>query len=229
MAPYLYALDDGPFQDENTFENLGPGVYNITVQTASDCQTIIEDVAVIDESHPLVLLSNQTEFDISLGTEILLDFTANFDVDSVSWMPEGNWDCPDCLSQRFVPLENGEYLVIAFDQHGCSASINYRLDVTKDPNIYVPNVFSPNGDGLNDMITIYAGRSIREIEAFAIYDRWGEVVFLAENFQPNIELLGWDGKLKGKPMNPAVYAYTLRARCIDGGVALQSGDITLIK
>ncbi|HFA50174.1 MAG TPA: gliding motility-associated C-terminal domain-containing protein [Bacteroidetes bacterium] len=103
-----------------------------------------------------------------------------------------------------------------------------------DPNsltdIYVPNAFSPNGDGINDIFQIYAGgNGIAKVNSFRIFSRWGESVFEYFDFQPNDPQFGWDGKHKGQEMNPAVFAWFAEVELIDGDVRLLKGDVTLLR
>ena len=91
-----------------------------------------------------------------------------------------------------------------------------------DPDIFVPDAFTPNGDGNNDKLFV-RGRNISSME-LKVFDRWGEVVFTTENQE-----LGWDGSYKGKPVDPAVYVYWLTVRCVDRQEYFHKGNVTLIR
>jgi len=88
--------------------------------------------------------------------------------------------------------------------------------------IWVPNIFSPNGDGSNDILFV-RGKGIQSV-LFFIYDRWGEKVFETTDIN-----LGWDGTFNGEPMNKAVFVYYVEATFIDGSKATKKGDVTLIR
>ncbi|NNC82239.1 MAG: T9SS type B sorting domain-containing protein, partial [Flavobacteriales bacterium] len=90
------------------------------------------------------------------------------------------------------------------------------------PTTFVPNAFSPNADGNNDVLFV-RGKYIQELN-LKIYDRWGEMVF--ETQDPNV---GWDGTFRGKELEPAVYVYHLDFICIDGQENFEKGNITLIR
>jgi len=115
------------------------------------------------------------------------------------------------------------------DENGCTASDNVRIDVFIDRNLFVPNVFSPNGDQVNDYFMISSASGIKEIEELTIYDRWGALVFQAFHFPPDDPNQSWDGSMRGKLLNPGVYAYKLIARYIDGRPIVKFGDVTLIR
>jgi gliding motility-associated-like protein len=101
--------------------------------------------------------------------------------------------------------------------------------VEHDIDIYVPNVFSPNEDGINDHLLISAGTDVEEIESFTIFDRWGNVIYLNEQFKPNDPSEAWDGKRKGGTMNPGVFAYKMIAKFEDGRLEIRYGDVTLMR
>ena len=112
---------------------------------------------------------------------------------------------------------------------GCEAMDALNLSVDKNFDIYVPNVFSPNGDDINDLVTVYAGDQVRRIVEFEIFDRWGEKVFSNLDFYPNVEEEGWDGRFRNQMMQPAVFVYWVRVELIDGSKHIISGDITLVR
>jgi len=87
----------------------------------------------------------------------------------------------------------------------------------------VPNAFSPNGDGNNDII--YAkGWGLKKLIAFKIFNRYGELVFESNDFDK-----GWDGNYKGKPQNMETYVYTVEAETYSGKVLSRKGNISLLR
>ena len=92
----------------------------------------------------------------------------------------------------------------------------------EEPYLYVPNAFSPNGDGENDILYV-RGALIKEME-FRIYDRWGELIF--ESFDRSS---GWNGQFRGKQMDPDTYDYYLRVTCLDDIENIVKGNITLLR
>jgi gliding motility-associated-like protein len=94
--------------------------------------------------------------------------------------------------------------------------------VCDEPDIFVPDAFTPNGDGSNDLLFV-RGRNVASME-LKVFDRWGEVVFATED-----QAEGWDGSYKGKPVDPAVYVYWLTVRCVDGQDYFHKGNVTVIR
>lgn len=142
---------------------------------------------------------------------------------------------------------NGSYLFDYWEIKGpgvvtpSTADTNVTLNVTADDTIiahfrlpeeppgasgggvlFVPNAFSPNGDGVNDVLYVL-GENFETFE-FVVYNRWGQVVF-----QTTQRSQTWDGTFNGKPLNTDVFAYRLSGKTIDGKTILKSGNITLIR
>ena len=104
-----------------------------------------------------------------------------------------------------------------------------RIFVARNINVYIPTAFSPNNDGDNDKIIVYAGQGVAQIERFMIFDRWGNQVFAKGPFQPNDPDFGWDGLLNGEPMNAAVFVYYVEVTLVTGQVVVLEGDFVLLR
>jgi gliding motility-associated-like protein len=125
-------------------------------------------------------------------------------------------------------LENviaGTYIFTVTDSNGCSvlgqATVNDGVEDCFLSHIYLPNVFSPNGDGQNDILFV-RGEGIQFLD-FVIYNRWGQKVF-----ETNSQNTGWDGTFKGKLCDPGVFAYYVKASFFNGNEVIQNGSITLV-
>lgn len=94
--------------------------------------------------------------------------------------------------------------------------------ICDEPNIFIPNAFTPNNDGENDMLFL-RGNNILEID-LKVYDRWGELVF-----ESNDQSKGWDGEYKGVSLDPAVFVYHLKVRCENNLSYFKKGNVTLIR
>ena len=123
--------------------------------------------------------------------------------------------------------ESTLFTVTVKDNNGCegqaSISINKLCPLCEDPFIYVPNAFSPNGDGKNDVLYV-RGESIIEEMDFIIYNRWGQQVFASRDPKT-----GWDGTFKGEKLGPDVFGYHLKAKCFDGQTYTQKGNVSIIR
>jgi gliding motility-associated-like protein len=95
-------------------------------------------------------------------------------------------------------------------------------------NVFIPNTFSPNGDGVNDVFYI-RGTGITEINYFRIFNRWGQLVFERKIAPLNTPFAGWDGTLNGIVLPPDVYVYMVDVNCDNGKTTTLKGDITLVR
>ncbi|MBL0008213.1 MAG: gliding motility-associated C-terminal domain-containing protein [Saprospiraceae bacterium] len=229
VAPYTYSIDGTVFQTTPVFTGLDEGIYQITSLDANDCST----TEIISIDAPLMvnveLGANQS---ISIGDSTLLEAIINLPFDSLSsvmWTGIDSIGCANCLTQIVAPIITTAYTVSVTSVDGCADRDSLTIFVNTDFKIYIPNIFSPNGDGINDMIMISADESVREISSFSIFDRWGNLVFGAEHFQPNDSSIAWDGRMKGDAMNPGVFTYLVVVDFADGASEVIYGDITLVR
>ncbi|MEO1714699.1 MAG: gliding motility-associated C-terminal domain-containing protein, partial [Bacteroidota bacterium] len=124
------------------------------------------------------------------------------------------------------PVETTTYLLTINDEFNCrnqaEVTVYLKSFVCDDPFIFVPNAFTPNGDGLNDLLFV-RGNVITDFY-FAVYNRWGEKVFETEN-----QSIGWDGQFRGQQLPPDVFGYYLRAVCLDGQEFFKKGNVSILR
>jgi gliding motility-associated-like protein len=94
--------------------------------------------------------------------------------------------------------------------------------------LFIPNTFSPNGDGENDVF-YPRGIGLKNIKSFRIYSRWGELVYERKNILLNEASSAWDGTFKGNLLNPDVFVYVVEAVCDGGELMTWKGDVSLIR
>jgi gliding motility-associated-like protein len=229
VAPYMYSIDGTSFQISSVFTELEEGIYQITSLDANDCST--SEIISIDV--PLMvnvdLGENQS---INIGDTTLLEAIINLPFDSLSavmWTGIDSIGCANCLTQIVAPIITTAYSVSVTSTDGCADRDSLTIFVDTDQKIYIPNIFSPNGDGINDVLKISADESVQEIATFSIFDRWGNLVFGVEQKQVDDPTLFWDGKMKGEAMNPGVFTYRVEVLFVNGERRVVYGDITLIK
>ncbi|MEL6943530.1 MAG: gliding motility-associated C-terminal domain-containing protein [Bacteroidota bacterium] len=126
-------------------------------------------------------------------------------------------------------MEQNTIGVGVLDEFGCRASdvLNYYID--REYEMFIPNAFSPDGDGANDLFILYGGNKVKNVEALRIFDRWGRVLFEREDFIPNSPQFGWDGRFNNSPVSSGVYIYFAEVEFIDGEVKLFKGDVAVMR
>jgi gliding motility-associated-like protein len=148
---------------------------------------------------------------------------------SIVWNPLPDPACPACLRQEWIPETPGTYTVTITDQYGCTASASVAVRLRREVDVYIPNVFSPNDDGVEDFWTISAGTSVISIHTVQIFDRWGDEVYKLEAPVAVSNWRGWDGTFRGKDMNPGVFVYYLELDLANGERIVRKGDITIVR
>ncbi len=231
-APYTYSLDGSLFQPDTTFFGLAADNYTVYVQDINGC-------IYTDE----ILVNQPFEVIVGLGDDVTLLFGDSTELFAQLNIPPTdtafvyNWTgtdgtiCSGCSNTLTVdPLDDVTYTVTALDTiKGCNATDQITVFVDKERNIFIPNIFSPNSDGQNDFFMVFGGAGVANIRQMKVYDRWGELLHDASNFSPNNPTYGWDGRYKGKSMNPGVFIYYVEVEFIDGLVIPYKGDVTLVK
>jgi gliding motility-associated-like protein len=142
-----------------------------------------------------------------------------------------NYSLNGLLNPVAKPFKQTEYRVTLVSTDGCQAEDRVLVRVDTEPDIYIPNVFSPwDANSENDVVYIFAkDGQVSKIHSFQIFDRWGEMVFQDNDFLPNEPEHGWDGRTKGRFLDPAVFVYWAKIELIDGRIILYKGDITLLR
>ena len=229
--PYLCSIDAGEnFMTQVHFTQLQPGYYPIVVQDAKGCE--FETEVIINEPNQLNV-ELEPQVTLKLGDSYQINTLVSLplsEIDQVSWFPSINLSCDDCLDPIATPTTTMLYKVRVVTINGCKDEAPILLRVDKRGGIYVPNAFSPDGDGTNDIFMIFSDpESVSIIKSFLVFNRWGETVYEYHDFVPNNPAYGWDGKHRGEPMNPAVFTWFAIVEYIDGREELYKGDVTLMK
>lgn len=228
-----YSIDGGlTWTSNDVFSNLDAGNYIVLVQDESNCQDAVN--LNITEPAALQFDIGDNQF-ITSGQQITIDLNNTgldlTDVSNIIWTENGNIICegPACLSLTVSPQNDVIYCVEFINGNGCTIKDCIEIRIQTAYNIYAANIFSPNNDGVNDFFYVQTGADVINIGYFAIYDRWGELLFENEDFKPNVPSEGWDGLFKGKVVSPGVYIYVVEAEFEDGEILTVTGDITVIR
>ncbi|MEM9917700.1 MAG: gliding motility-associated C-terminal domain-containing protein [Bacteroidota bacterium] len=226
---YEYSLDGEVYQDSALFENLAAGDYTILVRDELGCTASVD--ATITQPIALIVDAGQDEtVELGFGTTLTAISTPLSREVTYAWTPADGLSCTDCKGPFASPVNTQTYYVLATEVGtGCTALDSVTVFVVKNRPIYVPNAFSPNGDGINEGFTVYGGPGARQIQLLRVFNRWGALVYEASNIPLNDETLGWDGRFKSKALPPDVFAFYAVVEFIDDETVLVEGDITITK
>jgi gliding motility-associated-like protein len=187
------------------------------IVTASNvCGTSSDSISVLVKPLPTVTISNDT----SILVDNSISLFANGGV-SYNWLPIG-LSCNTCSIVSNVPSATTVYTVTITDINGCTVTKLITVNVESDFDVFIPDIFSPNGDGQNDILYV-RGIGVKEL-SFKVYDRLGEKIFETTDLTK-----GWDGTYKGTLLNNAVFVYELSVTLVNGNQINKHGDVTLIR
>jgi len=229
--PYSYFVD-GEEYESNIIDNLSQGTYEIFILDAEGCDF---DTTITISALENFEISVQPQITVIIGETVTLTANVNIpesEIDSVQWLPIVGLSCDTCLTTILTTNDNTpeEYTVRIVDKGGCEAEATVRLDLERNLIFTVPNIVSSNEDNNgNDNFTIYSDQEGIIIQKLQIFDRWGELVFVNENFLTNDPELGWDGKFDKIDVVPGVYVYFASIILPEGEIEILSGDVTVIR
>ena len=222
----MYLWQDG--STDITYRVTTPGTYYVEARTICE---VVYDTVVVEFSPPL---------SVDLGDDRSLTLGESFSIEpsvfgvgpfGYQWTESDEVttiECANCAEATITPFFDTRYQVTVTDAAGCIESDFIDVLVDRSVYIWIPNAFSPNGDGVNDYFYV-AGKYDYEIASFEIFSRWGQRLFQNKNIRVNSEFDGWGGLGHGKMMNPGVYVYRAVLEFIDGSKQYFSGDVTLIR
>ncbi len=178
--------------------------------------------------HPLPTVTAKGEHTIVAGEPVDLQASGSL-IRRFEWTPAESLSCADCAAPTARPTQTTTYTVRVYTDFGCSDSDRVTVTVLCDQSqVFVPNTFTPNGDGQNDVF-YPRGAGLGTVRSFRIYNRWGQLVFERRGIALNDESSAWDGTFKGELLSPDAFAYVLEVFCDNGELMNIKGDVTIIR
>jgi len=201
--------------------------YQVTGYDSKKCFSDTKTVDVTVFNYPVIdLPANVT---INVGSTYQMNPTVSTNIISYSWTPSNNLSCTNCLAPVAKPTSTTRYSLTATNDGGCATTDSIHIQVIcNGANFFVPNTFSPNGDGVNDHFVVN-GVGLNVIPSITIYNRWGQIVFQKSNFPANSPADAWDGTFNGQPAPSDVYVYTIQILCDNNTLIPYHGNVTLIR
>ncbi|HTB32679.1 MAG TPA: gliding motility-associated C-terminal domain-containing protein [Bacteroidia bacterium] len=190
--------------------------YSVTIVNSGSCITLNKDIII----YPIPTGYVCCDTTIFNGTSVILHGSGGT---SYYWTPPFGVNCDTCPNPTVTPTVTTTYTLTTISANGCSAESDVTITVDipcKD--LIIPNVFTPNGDGVNNTFLIKV--EFMSSYDITIYNRWGRMVFTSTN--PDNP---WDGNIGGSPASTGVYYYIIRATCFNGNSIKQDGFLQLIR
>ncbi|MBK8956370.1 MAG: gliding motility-associated C-terminal domain-containing protein [Saprospiraceae bacterium] len=224
--PIEYIMNGKIQSGLQSIPNLSPGAYQVYLKDRRGCISDTVEFELFDPS-PLItdLGADQT---VKKGSPVNVKLISNKNLQQIIWQPNHPASCFNCSDFDFVADRDLWIYALGIDERGCNSLDSVFIQVQRAGNAYVPNVFSPNGDNINDYFYVQ-GEPGTIVELMQIYDRWGELIFETKNIPVNEPNLGWDGNYKGDKMNPGVFLFVVKILFESGNSQILKGDMSLIR
>ena len=225
VQPYNYAINGQGAQADSNFYNLAQGTYHIAVTDGHNCE--LDTSIYVYSPLPITVSVDPLDTIVQLGSgielSVLIGNVTTQAINSYNWSPTVGLSCVDCPAPIATPYQKQDYIVVVNYGKNCIASAGATVRVAHGPDTYIPNAFSPNGDGTNDEFTAF-GTSLKSV-TMRVFNRWGEKVFDSGDEQ----WASWDGSYKGVLQPTGVYTYVVELVYLDGVTKVKEGSITLIR
>jgi gliding motility-associated-like protein len=222
VPPFSYQLDNNAPQATDSFPGLSGGSYTIKVIDSKNCSATA--TATLTAPTPIVLELGNNATIQSGQTYAIPGTLSNAQTPlTFNWTPTDSLSCTDCVNPVAGPDSTTTYFLSVTDNRGCTANDSITITLFEIFNLFVPNVFTPNLDGLNDVFGLLYASTMTEFKMM-IFNRWGQKIFETSNVTE-----GWDGTYKGERSPVDSYVYYIIAVTKTGERKEYKGTITLLR
>ena len=229
-APYRFvwgALGQNLTTSPTILNNVKQGTYRFKLIDGAGC-TLDSTLIVPPSAERKIDVG--VDITLGLGDSTQISAVMNFSPTHFKWQTQDKQiRCDTCVSTIVKPLETTSYKLIVKDSLGCEVSDILTVFIEKNRHVFIPTTFSPNDDGMNEHFTVFSDNEVRKIQTMKVFNRWGILMFEQNDFLPNDENQGWDGKMRGVALPPDVYVYFMKIEFVDGKVVQYQGDVTIMK
>jgi gliding motility-associated-like protein len=200
------------------------GLYRDTVRTPSGCDSLIVEIDLSFASFFASLYIASDTIEMGEATQFAATASGAGNI-RWTWTPSDGLSCTDCPAPTVQPVRTTTYMLEVEDElTGCFATFATRVTVLPCERFYLPNAFSPNDDGRNDVFQVFPGGCVQSVQRLEIYDRWGGQLYAGSD-----EDTFWNGNCRAKPCPQGLYVYRVHLLLIDGSVVERVGEVQLVR
>jgi gliding motility-associated-like protein len=224
-GPFMYSLDGGNYQNIGLISNVSAGIHSVTVRNNFGCDTVLSIIVPEPVAASVDITPQDTAIDLGQDVQLSSVFgpypasTINY----YQWSPSAGLSCSDCPNPVVTSYNpSNVYTLTVHYNNTCYTSNTVTIFVENNLPVFIPNAFTPNGDGSNDIFQVF-GQAVKGID-LQIFNRWGEKVFQSfDQFQ------GWDGTYKGELVPPGVFTYQIKVTWLDDKTIFKKGTLTVLR
>jgi gliding motility-associated-like protein len=225
VNPYRYSIDGIHYFIDHNFYDLAAGAYTVYVMDSPGC--IFTTVVNVYQPFPVTASINPQDSILALGSSVQLSVSINNNstqsINSYTWSPINGLNCLDCPAPIASPFQTTTYYLTLNYGKNCTTTASDKVQVGPGPDVYIPNAFTPNGDGVNDEFSVF-GTTLQSV-GMTVFNRWGEKVFDSGESQ----WASWDGTFRGVAQPSGVYVFYVQLVYLDGKKKTREGSVTLIR
>lgn len=230
--PYEYSINGQDYFGAEGFADLAEGQYYLLrIRDDAGCNITQGNFFWPTATRRPARLPTFVPQELAGNAVVIPDYFVPLDqIVAYRWHPAEIFDCPGCASPT-VSAPRSQTISLAIDNiYGCTDSLVTFVAVDGRVPIFVPNVFTPDGDGQNDFVPIYANvLQVERILSFRVFNRWGALLWEDEDFAPNDGRRGWDGYLSGRLMDAAAYVWSAEVLLTTGETQQETGTVVLLR
>jgi len=219
---------EGEIYEYGDFVEDKEGLYEISIENEDSCDSLVSISLVVIEPAEGVNLDYYHTVSYGNPIDIEPEFMGS-GVTDITWTnEEGEEIGRGPKLENFMTLEDMNIALHGTDANGCPVEARAIIDVSIEVDIFIPSIFTPDGDGNNDTFQVYGGPTVSQLKEIHIYNRWGELMHSAKNVPATDEYIGWDGMHLGKPAIAGAYAYIAVFDVVTGDEKIVKGTVTLV-
>jgi gliding motility-associated-like protein len=226
---YEYALNNNfYFNNNNNFVGRGAGNYTISARDSAGCEAEA-DINVTQPNAFFVEIGENRRIELGDTFQLRADLSY-VDFYNYQWSNSANllFSCDTCRATTVTPYETGIIYLQIRNTDGCQAQDSMLVSIKKDYSVFIPNAFTPNADGINDIFKVFGNKTVRQVKNLQVFDRWGEMVYHQQNIPIERDNIGWDGTFRNLAMESNVFIYFIEVEFLDGKIQQFKGDVTLL-
>lgn len=225
---FTFSVDNGPQQQLGNPNAVLAGTHIVTVFDRNSCRW---DTTIVIDQPDQVVVNLVDEITVNLGdsAQLMPNVPGSIMIDQIIWTPTGDLTCDDCLNPWVIPTRSANYEVTIVDFNGCSGSDIVEVILNRQRNVYIPNAFSPNNDGINDFFQLVTGTGVNRVNYLRVFDRYGSLLYAQENFLPGGGTDGWNGEHKGRDLNMGTFVYVAEVLFQDNTTLVYRGGFNLVR